>query len=74
MYALVFCTLGVPIDTLCYVGAKSVEVPETVAVHPHLKKTHIKARLDKLTKGTALDWATAEALAFGSLLYQGSHN
>lgn len=40
-------------------------------VHKHLKKTHIEARLQKLTEGQALDWATAEALAFASLLYQG---
>ena len=66
-----FLPTGVPLETLCCVGAKSVEVPEPFAVHPHLKKTHVQSRLDKLMNGTALDWATAEALAFGSLLYQG---
>lgn len=40
-------------------------------VHPHLKKTHVETRLKKLTEGTGLDWATAEALAFATLLNQG---
>lgn len=40
-------------------------------VHPHLQKTHIQNRLNKLIEGQGLDWATAEALAIGSLLYQG---
>jgi len=30
----------------------------------------MKGRLDKITEGIKLDWATAEALAIGSLLYQ----
>lgn len=42
-------------------------------IHPHLLKTHVNARLTKLTNGTKIDWATAEALAIGSLMYQG-HN
>lgn len=34
-------------------------------------KSHIRSRLDKLASGEQLDWATAEALAIGTLLYQG---
>lgn len=34
-------------------------------------KNHIKSRLQKLDKNEPLDWSTAEAAAFGSLLYQG---
>lgn len=62
---------GLDTKTLQYLGAKSVEVPENFNVHKHLKKTHIEARLQKLAEGRSLDWATAEALAFSSLLYQG---
>lgn len=54
-----------------FVGAKSVETPDSFNIHPHLKKTHVEARLKKLMSGTGIDWATAEALAIGSLLYQG---
>ena len=63
--------LGVPLETLLFVGVKSVETPESFHIHPHLKKTHVEARIKKLESGGDVDWATAEALAIGSLLYQG---
>ena len=63
--------LGVPLETLLFVGVKSVETPESFHIHPHLKKTHVEARMKKLESGGDVDWATAEALAIGSLLYQG---
>ncbi|XP_051916561.1 2-oxoadipate dehydrogenase complex component E1-like isoform X2 [Hippocampus zosterae] len=62
---------GVPLPLLRYVGAKSVDVPEHVRLHGHLLKTHAQARLQKLQEGTKVDWSTAEALAFASLLCQG---
>ncbi|XP_074534421.1 2-oxoadipate dehydrogenase complex component E1 [Halichoeres trimaculatus] len=62
---------GVPVPLLQFVGAKSVDIPEETQVHSHLVKTHVQARLQKLEDGTKLDWSTAEALAFGSLLSQG---
>ncbi|XP_061576991.1 2-oxoadipate dehydrogenase complex component E1 [Cololabis saira] len=62
---------GVPVPLLQFIGAKSVDVPEDVQLHSHLGKTHVQARLQKLQEGTKLDWSTAEALAFGSLLSQG---
>uniref|UniRef100_A0A668AHJ1 2-oxoadipate dehydrogenase complex component E1 n=1 Tax=Myripristis murdjan TaxID=586833 RepID=A0A668AHJ1_9TELE len=62
---------GVPIPLLQFVGAKSVDIPEDIQLHSHLGKTHAQARLQKLEEGTKLDWSTAEAMAFGSLLCQG---
>ncbi|XP_070763323.1 2-oxoadipate dehydrogenase complex component E1 [Enoplosus armatus] len=62
---------GVPVSLLQFVGAKSVDIPEQIQLHSHLGKTHVQARLNKLEEGTKLDWSTAEALAFGSLLSQG---
>lgn len=62
---------GVNSDLLRYIAAKSVEFPGEFNIHPHLLKTHVQPRLEKVTQGTNLDWATAEAMAFGSLLYQG---
>ncbi|XP_013872590.1 2-oxoadipate dehydrogenase complex component E1 [Austrofundulus limnaeus] len=62
---------GVPAPLLQFVGAKSVDISEEVQLHSHLLKTHVQARLQKLEEGTKLDWSTAEALAFGSLLCQG---
>ena len=34
---------------------------------------HISKRVQSLEKGQGLDFATAEALAFGSLLLEGDH-
>uniref|UniRef100_A0A8C7GV64 2-oxoadipate dehydrogenase complex component E1 n=1 Tax=Oncorhynchus kisutch TaxID=8019 RepID=A0A8C7GV64_ONCKI len=62
---------GVPAPLLQYVGAKSVEIPEGVQLHSHLGKMHVTGRLAKVENGTNLDWSTAEAMAFGSLLCQG---
>uniref|UniRef100_A0A8C2Z086 2-oxoadipate dehydrogenase complex component E1 n=1 Tax=Cyclopterus lumpus TaxID=8103 RepID=A0A8C2Z086_CYCLU len=62
---------GVPVPLLQFVGGKSVDIPEQIQLHSHLRKTHVQARLQKLEGGTKLDWSTAEALAFGSLLSQG---
>nr|XP_054291996.1 2-oxoadipate dehydrogenase complex component E1 isoform X2 [Pongo pygmaeus] len=62
---------GVPLDLLRFVGVKSVEVPRQLQMHSHLLKTHVQSRMEKVMDGTKLDWATAEALALGSLLAQG---
>ncbi|KAL4658454.1 putative 2-oxoglutarate dehydrogenase E1 component DHKTD1, mitochondrial [Arapaima gigas] len=62
---------GVPAPLLQFVGAKSMDIPKEMQLHSHLVKTHVQARLQKLEEGTKLDWSTAEAMAFGSLLCQG---
>ncbi|WAR19416.1 DHTK1-like protein [Mya arenaria] len=62
---------GITVDTLKFVGAKSVALPEDFNVHPTVGKNHCEKRRQKLTDGSSLDWATAEALAFGSLMQQG---
>ena len=41
-------------------------------IHPHLLKIHVQAKTKKILAGD-IDWATAEAMAIGSLMYQG-HN
>uniref|UniRef100_A0A672M6C3 2-oxoadipate dehydrogenase complex component E1 n=1 Tax=Sinocyclocheilus grahami TaxID=75366 RepID=A0A672M6C3_SINGR len=66
-----FWDTGVALPLLQFVGARSVDVPEEIQLHSHLRKTHVLARLQKLEEGTKLDWSTAEALAFGTLLCQG---
>ncbi|KAG6864116.1 hypothetical protein C0991_012381, partial [Blastosporella zonata] len=57
-------------ETLRTVGRASVAVPENFEVHPKLLR-HIKNRLKSIESGTGVDWATAEALAFGSLMLEG---
>lgn len=62
---------GVETDVLRWVGARSVNIPNSFSLHPTLKRGHVDARMNKLLAGTNLDWSTAEALAMASLLYQG---
>ncbi|XP_053405380.1 2-oxoadipate dehydrogenase complex component E1-like [Mercenaria mercenaria] len=62
---------GVNVDTLKYVGAQSVMLPADFNVHPTVGKHHCERRIQKLTEGVGLEWAVAEALAFGSLMQQG---
>ncbi|GAA5833107.1 hypothetical protein JCM11251_006518 [Rhodosporidiobolus azoricus] len=64
---------GVEESLLRTVGERSVEVPEGITVHPRLLKHHVSKRLSSLSSGTGIDFATAEALAFGSLLLEGYH-
>ncbi|KAH9375938.1 hypothetical protein HPB48_012578 [Haemaphysalis longicornis] len=69
--AITYWDTGVEPNLLKYVGARSVQVPRDATVHPHLNKVLINERLRKIEEGTNLEWATAEALALGSLLFQG---
>uniref|UniRef100_A0A182P7W8 Transketolase-like pyrimidine-binding domain-containing protein n=1 Tax=Anopheles epiroticus TaxID=199890 RepID=A0A182P7W8_9DIPT len=62
---------GVDYRLLAHIGEESVKLPEGFTVHPHLQKTHIDARKKRLAEGQKIDWATAEALAIGSLMLQG---
>lgn len=69
--AITYWDTGLDYSLLYYVGTRSVQYPDGFNVHPHLLKTHIDGRLRKLNSGQKIDWATAEALAIGSLMYQG---
>ncbi|XP_044746657.1 probable 2-oxoglutarate dehydrogenase E1 component DHKTD1, mitochondrial isoform X2 [Coccinella septempunctata] len=62
---------GVDSDVLTFLGMKSVQYPDTFNIHPTLLKSYVKNRLSKISEGAYIDWATAETLAFGSLLYEG---
>ncbi|XP_016904834.1 2-oxoadipate dehydrogenase complex component E1 isoform X2 [Apis cerana] len=62
---------GVDLNLLKFVAEKSVHIKDDLIIHPKLLKNHIKTRLNKIEKNKPLDWATAEALAIGTLLYQG---
>ncbi|ORY63690.1 Thiamin diphosphate-binding protein [Leucosporidium creatinivorum] len=64
---------GVEGSVLREVGRRSVEVEEGITPHPRLLRQHISKRLQSLKTGEGLDFATAEALAFGSLMMEGKH-
>jgi len=48
----------------------SCEVPSDFTPHPRIHKFHLTQRVAMIEKGQA-DWATAEAIAFGTLLKDG---
>jgi 2-oxoglutarate dehydrogenase E1 component len=61
---------AVPIQRLRDIGLKLTAIPERIDEHKTLKRV-IEARREAITSGKNLDWATAEHLAFGTLLDEG---
>lgn len=54
------------------IGKKLGQVPP--GFHPHSKLVRLlEARTQQVESGKALDWGTGEALAFGSLVWEGTH-
>lgn len=62
---------GIDMDLMTFIGTKSVKYKENFIVHPTILRSHIKNRLAKIADGQNIDWATAEAIAIGSLLFEG---
>ncbi|KAJ2786988.1 hypothetical protein GGI15_001094 [Coemansia interrupta] len=62
---------GVDEATLYQVGVDSVTYEDSIKVHSRIDRFHIKPRLKRLQDGHGIDWATAEALAIGTLLKEG---
>jgi 2-oxoglutarate dehydrogenase E1 component len=62
----------VELDVLRRVGLKLCEVPEGFVLHPQLQKI-LAAKKVTVEEGKNIDWGTAEALAFGTLLLEGNH-
>ena len=61
---------GVPADDLRGVGSALTTVPPGFAIHKTLQRI-LDAKAETLKAGANIDWATAEALAFGTLLQDG---
>ena len=59
-----------PIELIREVGFAMTEVPDTVHLHRKLKRI-IGQRRQTIESGAGIDWATAEHLAFGTLLREG---
>ncbi|MGI4851944.1 MAG: 2-oxoglutarate dehydrogenase E1 component [Janthinobacterium lividum] len=60
---------GIDAKILNEIGSTLVRLPENFALHPRLTRL-IDARKEMLNTQSNIDWATAEALAFGSLLME----
>ncbi len=58
-------------DLLKQLNAELLAVPDGFAVHPKLLK-QLERRRDALTSSEGIEWAHAEALAFASLLTEGT--
>jgi 2-oxoglutarate dehydrogenase E1 component len=62
---------GVAIDVLKDVGQKISRFPDGFNINPKIQK-QLEAKRTMIDSGEGIDWATAEALAFGSLLVEGT--
>src|SRR5690606_22562048 len=62
---------AVPVKTLKELGKKLTEVPADFEVHRTVGR-FIENRRKAIESGEGIDWATAEALAFGSILLDGN--
>jgi 2-oxoglutarate dehydrogenase E1 component len=64
---------AVPKAALGQIIEKITTVPEGFTVHPRIKTFVLDRRRQAVDRGEGIDWACAEALAWGSLLLEGWH-
>jgi 2-oxoglutarate dehydrogenase E1 component len=62
---------AVPVKTLKEIGRKLTEVPKDFEVHKTIGR-FLDNRRAAIESGEGIDWATAESLAFGSILLDGN--
>jgi 2-oxoglutarate dehydrogenase E1 component len=63
---------GVDVALLKHIGVTAGSVPEDFKLHRQMAKIFV-ARRQMAEKGEGIDWGTAEAMAYGSLLVEGNH-
>lgn len=63
---------GVPLDVLTEVGKAITTIPQEFNPHRQIAKVY-QSRRDMIEADQPVDWAMAEALAFGTLLAEGNH-
>jgi 2-oxoglutarate dehydrogenase E1 component len=62
---------AVPMKTLKEIGRKLTDIPKDFEVHRTINR-FIENRRQAIESGEGIDWATAESLAFGSILLEGN--
>jgi 2-oxoglutarate dehydrogenase E1 component len=62
---------GVPVERLRAIADGLVRRPDGFTPHPRLAKL-LEERHQRVQRGEAIDWGTAELLAYGSLLLEGT--
>lgn len=63
---------GVDSKVLKHVGSKLTEIPEGFVLNRQLERI-VAAKKSTIDNGEGIDWGTAEALAWGTLLLEGNH-
>ncbi|KAI9765578.1 MAG: 2-oxoglutarate dehydrogenase E1 component [Geoglossum simile] len=63
---------ALPVEKLRHYGGAIATAPEEFQVHRNLKRI-LASRKKTVDEGKAIDWSTAEALAFASLVDDGRH-
>ncbi|WP_193183637.1 2-oxoglutarate dehydrogenase E1 component [Nisaea sediminum] len=64
-------TTGVPVERLRKIALAASRIPDGIDAHPKVRRFY-EARAETIRSGTDINFATAEALAFASLLAEGS--
>ncbi|MBS1302538.1 2-oxoglutarate dehydrogenase E1 component, partial [Loktanella sp. SALINAS62] len=59
-------------ETMAQIGKTLTSAPDGFATHKTIDRL-LKSKAEMFESGTGFDWATGEALAFGSLLTEGYH-
>jgi len=67
-----FKDTGVAVDHLTEIGEAISHLPTDKKFHPQIVKI-FQARMESIKTGKGIDWGTAEALAFASLIEEGHH-
>ena len=62
---------AVDLDLLRQIGTRMTSLPDDMTLNKKLMRI-INARADNIANGSGIDWATAEHLAFGSILMEGN--
>ncbi|KAI8998092.1 thiamine diphosphate-binding protein [Gaertneriomyces semiglobifer] len=63
---------GVDLELLRYIGVAASSYPPDFTPHSNLAKI-LRQREKSVQEGNGIDWATAESMAFGTLLAEGNH-
>jgi len=61
---------GVPVDLIRKIGMGITSLPSEIDLHPQVQKIY-QARHESIVTGKGIDWATAESLAFATLINEG---
>ncbi|MEC6997364.1 MAG: 2-oxoglutarate dehydrogenase E1 component [Pseudomonadota bacterium] len=63
---------GLPLKTLKEYGVRLTEIPSGFSINKKVQRV-LQRRLKAISEGRDIDWASAESLAFASLLYEGKN-